>query len=185
MTPELVLRPFIWNERRYERVWNKPLALQLLWEEWHEWLEAREDVDLLDAMMDVQFVALGAIWKLNMTRHEMETAQEAALPVALGVLNVPGLQPGFAIASFITDIDVLVNDVVTNLFVIQFLCEAQCKFMGMSAEQVDKAFEIVCDANDSKTIAKTDPSVKANVNKGEFFVGPEARLQGVLNERLN
>jgi len=185
MTPELAVRPFVWNERRYERVFNLPLAVNLLTEEWTEWLEANERVDMLDGLMDVQFVALGAVWKLNMTAEQMTKAQDDAMPIVYGVLDVRGLQPGFTIMSFIADLTYGANDTAVNLFAIQMLCEVQAKMMGLTQEQVDRAFEVVCDANDSKTIAKTDPSVKANIDKGEFFVAPEARLQEILNERLN
>lgn len=184
MTPELVLRPFIWNERRYDRVYNNNLTTNLLYEEFNEWIESTTDVDLLDALMDIQFVALGGIWKLNMTAEQMEEAQDNALHLALQVLNISGVQPGFVIQALIVDMmTAQANDLATNLFTIQFLCEAQAKVMGLSPEQVDKAFEIVCDSNDSKTIAKTDPNVKANIDKGDYFVAPEPRLQEVLNGR--
>ena len=40
---------------------------------------------------------------------------------------------------------------------------------------------ILCDANDSKTAKMTHPGIKANINKGDRFVAPEARLQNLLN----
>jgi hypothetical protein len=52
---------------------------------------------------------------------------------------------------------------------------------NFSNENVIEALNIVCDANDSKTAKMTPPGIKANINKGDKFVAPEARLQNLLN----
>ena len=58
--------------------------------------------------------------------------------------------------------------------------------MGLTSEQIQRMFNIVADANDTKVVPNTPrpKDVKANTDKGADFVGPEERLQDVLDERV-
>jgi hypothetical protein len=180
MKPELMQRVFKWNERRYDRVFDLALTSSLLHEEWEEWMEADKDVDLLDAMLDVMYVAIGGIWKLN-TEDTQQQEMDAAYTVN-EILSIRSLQPGYCIVSYIADTEL---DTVYKLLVIAMLAEAQARMMGLSEEAVHNAFEVVCDSNDSKAVKKTASNVKANIDKGSYFIPPEPRLQEILNARLN
>lgn len=185
MTPLLVGRVFTWNERRYDRDYNQALFLSLLTEEWQEWMEASADVDLLDALIDIQFVALGGVWKLNVVDEvDMQLAQEAAYVIVDKIIELDDFQPAYAIMNYIASIQNGTISPLVGAIVIQLLAECQVKLMGLTHAQAERAFEVVCDSNDSKTIKKTASDVKANVDKGNFFIAPEPRLQGILDERL-
>lgn len=107
-----------WNEVKYKQEFNADLTQSLLREEVKELFEAPKEVDALDALVDIIYVSIGAIWK-----------------------------------------------------------------MGLSSEQISEAIYAVCDANDTKSIVKTPSHIKTNINKGEYFIPPEKRLQEILNER--
>jgi len=51
----------------------------------------------------------------------------------------------------------------------------------LDAKQIDKCLNAICDANDTKIAIKTDPSVKANIDKGANFIPPEARIKEILD----
>jgi predicted HAD superfamily Cof-like phosphohydrolase len=87
-------------------------------EELKELDEAVLTVDRLDALVDIVYVAIGAMWKL-----------------------------------------------------------------GLPPEGIIKAIHIVCDSNDSKSIQRTAPDVKANGrDKGSTFIPPEPALRALLKE---
>lgn len=54
---------------------------------------------------------------------------------------------------------------------------------GLDADQINRAIHAVCDSNDSKSITKTNPDVKANLDKGNSYKSPTEALQAILNER--
>jgi len=114
-----VQRIIDWNSARYNQDYNHALTIALLSEELTELRGAGSDVDVLDALIDGVYIAIGAMWKL-----------------------------------------------------------------GLNEEQIIAAIHVVCDSNDSKSVAKTIASVKANVDKGPNFTAPEPRLQEILDERV-
>lgn len=114
---EIIARVIAWNGKRYPQVYNHTLTVDLLYEELNELDSALSKVDKLDALIDIIYVSIGAIWKL-----------------------------------------------------------------GLDHQRIEEAIHIVCDANDSKSVAKTDPHIKANINKGPNFVPPEQRLLELLND---
>lgn len=114
-----IQRIISWNAKRYDSIFDVDLAYKLLKEEVLELLDAKTEVDQLDALVDTIYIAIGAMWK-----------------------------------------------------------------MGLSAEQIQAAILVVCNANDSKVVVKTEPHIKANQFKGENFVPPEEKLQEILNERV-
>lgn len=63
-----------WNKARYAQEFNHELAYNLLHEELGEFLVASEDVDRLDALIDIVYVAIGAIWKLGLDEQQIRTA---------------------------------------------------------------------------------------------------------------
>lgn len=115
--PKFIERVISWNSKRYSQIFSSALTFSLLDEENLELLDAEQAVDKVDALVDIIYVATGALWKL-----------------------------------------------------------------GLNAEQIERALMIVCDSNDSKSVAKTDPHIKANTDKGSSFIPPENRLQLILDE---
>ena len=56
--------------------------------------------------------------------------------------------------------------------------------MGLTATEIEQAVSIVCDSNDTKSATKTPAHSKASIDKGPMFVGPEQRLQEILDGRF-
>ncbi len=53
---------------------------------------------------------------------------------------------------------------------------------GFNPDQIHRAIEIVCESNNSKTAAKTEAHIKANINKGDTYVAPTEGLKKLLKE---
>jgi len=170
---EITQRIADWNAKRYEREYSHSLTVDLLREEYEEWITAVEDVDKLDALCDLIFVAIGAIWKLGDE------------PAATEVLGPPPKYHGYAIGMMI---DILENELdVEPLGLLAAIADLAVYEMinglHLDDEQVERAILTVCDSNDTKSIVKTDSNVKANLDKGPYFRPPEAKLQEILCER--
>ena len=105
-----------WNAARYEQENNRALTYRLLEEELFELKLAQTDVDDLDALIDLIYIAIGGMWK-----------------------------------------------------------------MGLNADEINAALHIVADSNDTKPAIKTASHIKANVDKGKYFIAPEPQLQQLLD----
>lgn len=184
----IVTRTIEWNAARYDQVYDYALAGKLLNEEVMELFRAENDVEKLDAIGDIIFVAIGVFWKLGLSvehiedlfgvHHEeylknvdMETIHENCNKVQSFLFDVlpedlDGAYPGVALATY-------------------------CSFMvalgslsGMGLQ--DRFYDVVmaiCDSNDTKEVkGKTDPTVKANGVKGEGYVPPTKALEYILWE---
>jgi predicted HAD superfamily Cof-like phosphohydrolase len=107
-----------WNGERYPQAFDKQLTTTILAEELGELASAKSEVEVLDALVDLTYIAVGGMWKL-----------------------------------------------------------------GLSSEQVREAIEAVCTSNETKEVVPTEPNVKANLFKGEDYVGPEVELKNILDRR--
>lgn len=180
-------RVCVWNERRYDRVYDMSLTVSLLREEYTEYFEAIQPVHQLDALCDTIYVALGALWKVDLNESVMQSDMQTAAEITHALMEANVIEPIYLVGSFIDSIehdtnmpDSLALQVIVNL------CMVQMQLMRLELKECYAALLVVCDSNDSKSIKKTDPTVKANVDKGEFFVAPEPRLNKILekaNER--
>lgn len=179
-----------WNERRYPRIHDVTLTAALLNEEYAtEYLESTEEVHRLDALCDTVFVALGGIWKEDVDAEQMNMDLSLAHTMVNDLLRANVAPPHYYIAAFT---HVLVNEVdmpkslalqcIVNLALVQMQIEFE-----FTLEKCYEALLIVCDSNDSKSVpaTKVDPSVKANTDKGAYFVAPEPRLTALLMERYH
>jgi len=170
-----------WNAARYNQEHSLPLTVSLLREEQHEFLTAKTPVDKLDALCDLIYVAIGALWKLNVQTQDMNEAQVQAVQVVQNQLSCNELFPAMYNSTYI---DVLEFDhdypMAMSLQLIITSCLTEMSGMGLDQDQCIKALLIVCDANDSKTIKKTDANTKANIDKGPYFKAPEPRLTALL-----
>jgi len=175
-----------WNALRYNRVFSHDLALTLLTEEYSEWLDAKTEVDELDALCDIIYVALGIVWKLNVTGEELNKAMTNAQTVVHKMVNINELNPAYLISTHLTIMD---HDkeypYLDTVAMITAAAMAQIFGMGLDLNQTIEALNIVCDSNDSKTVEKVHPNVKASADKGSLFIAPERRLQELLDRRVN
>lgn len=168
-----------WNAQRYEQEYNHELTLSLLREEYQEWCDTGKAVDCLDAICDITYVAMGALWKLG-EGLSFEKIQHAYLHFE-GLLDAEVAQPLYLMAAFLDDATYVPQDDDIWLYHVIAVAGSQALCMGLTMTQFEEAMLIVCDANDSKTIKKTASDVKANVDKGAYFVPPEAKLQALLD----
>lgn len=72
-----IRRIIAWNKARYKQKFNHALTHALLAEEVSELLRAEHQVDVLDALVDVTYVAIGAMYKLGLTDQQIVDAIHA------------------------------------------------------------------------------------------------------------
>jgi len=162
-----------WNAARYDREYNEQLASALLLEEINEFYEAvglpivtYEDrlnrfVEIIDALGDVFFVAVGVLWKLNK-------------PWSFN--DVLYIRNDFNFLKS-TDVNLISTDPVAcaKLILAKVLHMAS---LAMTNEDFANTVMAICDSNDSKAIKKTDAAIKANIDKGaEYFSPTEALME--------
>ncbi|AFV51114.1 nucleotide pyrophosphohydrolase [Vibrio phage VPMS1] len=179
-------RVISWNQKRYPQEYNHHLTLDLLKEEFQEWLEALTEVDKLDALCDIIYVALGALWKADVSEEANAVAEHHANEVFSRLIENT-YEPHYAyfISMHLTVLEYEAEyPVATGLHMIIKAAFTEMLAMRLTYEQCIAALLIVCDSNDSKSVKKTDPAVKANAgDKGPYFVSPEPRLQALLDKR--
>ena len=74
MTDNLISRVCIWNYNRDNIGYDEELEYDMLYEELEEYGVARDDVDQLDALCDIVFVAIGSMYKLLGTPAKVREA---------------------------------------------------------------------------------------------------------------
>jgi len=166
----VVLRIIDWNRQRYDQVFNKQLAEDLLLEELMEYETAQTPVDRLDALCDLTYIAVGILWKMN--KLDMVECIYTKVPPK-------------AFLDWYVDRFCSADEPKLMAGTIGCIINACEDLSGLSEALFNKAMLIVCDSNDSKSVKKTDPSVKANIDKGSSFIPPEPRLQLILQEHAN
>ena len=150
-----IQRVFDWNEARYPMVHDVRLTRALLNEEALELASAYGNpVEILDAIGDLAFVAIGALWKAGYSVDNVTAYLSKPSAVLQPLSNIPTM-----VAS---DMVGLISQLYLWL-----------KSAGIYLEEV---LQIICTSNESKTIAKTNPSVKANLDKGPGFIAPTEGL---------
>jgi len=175
-----------WNSLRYQRKHNMELSVKLLREEHHEWLTAKTDVAKLDALCDIIFVAMGVLWKIDVEPQCIDDANNNAQRVLASLLNSNELQPAFLIA---THLDVFEYDIeypiVDSMAMMINAAMLQIIGMGLTYDLAQEALLIVCDSNDSKTIARVSETEKySKFGKGDNYVSPVLKLQELLKKRV-
>ncbi len=179
-----------WNAARYEQEFDLTLTLSLLREEYTEWLQAKTPVDKLDGLCDIIYVAMGAIWKAKISEEDLAISERQAATVVQNQINCNELWPAYYISTYL---DVMEYDMeyplASSLQLIITSAVTEMTGSGMTYNDCLMALNIVCDANDSKSIKKTKSNVKANDgDKGPYFIPPEAKLTQLLENvhaRLN
>ena len=171
---KLVKRIHIWNAKRYDQIYDHNLTVSLLQEEFTELLDSENLVESIDALVDIFFVANGALWKLN------ESPYKEYIVTSMSIVNLKNL-----ILSYETRYSK--ESQINSLLSISSACLNGLFRVLETEDNVEKAISIVCDSNDSKSIpeSKVDPSIKANIDKGSNYVSPHKELQKLVNSMLN
>ena len=60
-----------WNSLRYDQIENKPLNIALLTEEFLEFINKNDTIDLIDALVDMMYINIGAIYKMGYSADEI------------------------------------------------------------------------------------------------------------------
>lgn len=110
--------------------------------------------------------------KWNSARYEQEHSSELTTELLISELRE------FEVASWVSEDKVAQVDALCDIIYVAL--GAMWK-LGLSAEQIDQCLNAVCNANDTKTVVKTEAHIKANIVKGEGFVPPEAAIEKALN----
>lgn len=175
----LAQRVIEWNKARYDQVFDAPLAVRLLLEETDELFSAPSKIDMLDAVGDITFVAVGVFWKLgfddqtvNLIMHNRDLSQLTSEEMFEWSHQVIDLamrhdtmmeQPGSFQA-----LSLAVNSVC--------IAVSSMRGMGMQYAFYD-VLKAICDSNDTKEIkGKVASNIKANISKGVGFIPPTTQL---------
>lgn len=182
--PNIVQKCIAWNAARYDQVYDRELACKLLTEETLELFATHDPIERLDAIGDIIFVAIGVFWKLGLTTEQIEdlfgVEDEILKTIDMEKIyvncdqvqsylfdilpeGIDGAYPGIALATYCSFLVAL----------------GALSGMGMQVCFYDVCMAI-CDSNDTKEVkGKTDPTIKANVVKGDSFVPPTQRLEEI------
>ena len=183
MDHTILKRVSTWNRLRYNRVYNQELFLVMMREEYQEFLDAPNDVEKLDALCDMIFVAIGVIWKLDVHEADIALAFDQANNSVLDMVDSWELYPVYTIAMFL---DVLEHSnkyppLQTAMNIIM-ACTVQKLSMGLNIEAAQEAIEAVCESNETKNVARVAADDKGNF-KGDFYVPPTEALTRILESR--
>lgn len=195
MSKSVYERVMDWNAARYEQEFNRDLQFKLLTEEYNEFVEALNgtphgvvSVEMLDALGDINFVAMGGIWKLGMDHDTVMAGAVAGSELADRWTNeIGGMEPIMmlpALAGTLQYAKAQSHYLLVAMAAISALCDLQLARYGFQPEQIEQVFFAICDSNDTKTVAKTASDVKANIDKGAGFVPPTEALARLLTEVL-
>lgn len=66
-----------WNAKRYEQEHSSDLTIRILAEELGELARAKEEVDQLDALVDLVYISIGAMWKMGLDNFQIYEAIKA------------------------------------------------------------------------------------------------------------
>lgn len=175
----------LFNAQRYERVYNHDLAIALLREEYNEYLDAETEVDQLDALCDIIYVAMGVIWKLNISDDDNNQSITATREDLTKLLDANSMMPQYllsaALESTAHDSDF---PVLYGMHLIIGCCLCAMQTLNLTFDTAIEALLVVCASNASKTVQKTRTDEKANLDKGPYFVRPEPELQSILDRRV-
>lgn len=187
---EFVARICAWNGQRYEQKSNAKLTMALLCEELEELVGSSDEVEALDAIGDLIYVAVGALWKLGFTAEQIRPIFTAItwqdLQSASGLLDygfrqarylMTALEGDWAYYEEAKEDSALISTLVLTVFtsIIPSL-----NALGRTT-RLDEIMTAICDSNDSKAVPETkvDPSVKANSGKsgkGPNYIAPTEAL---------
>lgn len=187
MTNNIVSRAIKWNSERYDQEFDYSLSLSLLDEENTELLTAIDKanpIEIMDAVGDITFVAIGILWKLK-----VDTIIIEEIFYYYDLDNFKNVNPIDVVDHFKSKLRYLLKDdnerqiayfCLTSIFLVSFKV---LPVLGVANRYYDIVLAI-CDSNDTKEVkGKTAPNVKANINKGSNYIPPTKRLIEIYEDR--
>lgn len=191
-----VERVYAWNQLRYEAKSDELLTTALLAEELEELCQAQDEVEALDAIGDVLFVAIGGLYKLGLPleatnamfdqfmleyRDMPPTAQECFLACHFKTRHLLDYDLQFKLMSTFDDVR-MVSTITNTIFniIIPILTGFERYY------RLVEIMDAICSSNESKAVPqeKVDPSIKANAGptgKGPNYVPPTADLKKIAD----
>ena len=145
MNKAVIKRIIDWNKARYIQKYDQALTEALLTEEVGELLDAITEVDMLDALVDIYYVSVGALWKLG-THPDFILQSEVQIPLD----QLPSI-----LENIKTDYTKYGAYPFLNLLGVIATVTDGMRQMLKTDERIAEAILIVCDSNDSKVIART------------------------------
>lgn len=188
--PNIVTKCVAWNEARYDQVLNLELGLNLLVEETEELFDATDPVEVFDALGDITFVAIGVLWKAGVPVEAIENL------LGIGENNKTYIDKLGVNSWYLAHLGVLQialasaddEELAASLLALNAIYGIVIPRLMQSGllKEFYNIVDAICESNNTKVIkGKTDPSVKANIDKGSTFVPPTAALQAILNKYSN
>ena len=158
-----------WNAQRYDQKFCAELTDKLLAEEASELysaMQSKDEVEQVDALADIFYIAIGALWKHKNSQDEI-----------------------------LTTLDIYLNtrDICADLNVLQGLlmpltraAQAAGASLARLIDKYDERFALnvisaVCKSNNTKKVEKVEANVKANLDKGKNYVPPTNDIKMYLN----
>lgn len=173
---ELVSEVIRWNQLRYKREYNHELTYNLLTEEANEYLAADLINDKLDAIGDITFVGIGALWKFGLDNADI-----------LQVLRITTL---CSPSKRETQLNKLIEhneeyslDILHVKTIFDKLCFAYDALVSLDMQRYYwNILSAIVFSNDSKEVP-VDPlpsNVKANKDKGPNYESPKSLLSYII-----
>jgi len=183
-TKDVYDRVSVWNSKRYDRTYNYELLVSLLEEEIQEFYDSNSKLERIDAVCDTMYVALGGLWKLQITDIEIAECFVGCSSVIPDIVECSPYPPIMYVRTFIDAIKYgSESGAEVSVTLIVQACMYQLSSMLGSTELAYEAMEAVCDSNDSKSIVRVPSNEKANgIDKGDYYVPPTVKLNAIIGK---
>lgn len=169
-----------WNKQRYEKEFDYDLSLSLLLEETQELYDAKDVIEVLDAVGDITFVTIGIMWKLGIDEEDIYQIFYSKN------LNAFSNHEAFEyyneelstflhnyIKTFSHEERLILNFALCQVF---NTCLSTLRGLNMQAPFYN-IVDAICESNNTKEIkGKTASNIKANINKGSNYIAPTNKL---------
>jgi NTP pyrophosphatase (non-canonical NTP hydrolase) len=176
------------NAARYDREFNCELSVALLNEEYHEYFESEELHKRLDSVGDVLYVALGVLWKLDISMTDVGLAADEVADI-MDLYSQANISALYLIKAHIESIKYdMSKPVLVDILTIVNLCMAQMFSLGLTEDEAFDVLFAIIKSNATKSVKKTASNIKANSgDKGPYYVSPDVDLQliaAIVEQRL-
>lgn len=183
---DIVKKTIDWNAERFEQRYNYDMAVKLILEESEELFAAQgNEIEIMDAVGDIVFVAIGNFWKMGFTHqqiHAMLYDFNLAEAPAIADYNWKLQIQEWIMDHVPEDLPAAYPVVELSLNAIFMIAIPALRGIGMQSKFYDVCHAI-CDSNNTKAIKKTAHTEKANIDKGTTFIPPTDTLIKLWQER--
>lgn len=164
-----------WNAMRYEQKYDNQVQHTLLAEEYAEWIQATDQVNDAKELLDLVYLALGGLWKLN--RND-ENEQVEAQDFVQYLLKQSIIPPGTFIGALLDANSITEQNQVLLMHCIIGCALAQLMIVGFTQDALYKALNILCKSNATKTVERD----VLKPTKGEYFRPAEPELRKLMED---